>query len=133
MSLVLPTLLARTGTRIFTPGLVNALRYGFQQSKLAFDGGDYPTCTITSIANCPSSVTLRGALQHSALVQARPGAHRKGRQAQDNATWSRGRHTITFGGEFDYQNSPNVFLPNQNGAFAFADFNHFLQGHGSSI
>ena len=31
-----------------------------------------------------------------------------------------GRHTILFGGEWDYQNSPNVFLPNAIGTFNFA-------------
>ena len=39
---------------------------------------------------------------------------------QDNASWNHGRHTILFGGEFDYQNSPNVYLPNAIGTFNFA-------------
>jgi hypothetical protein len=41
-------------------------------------------------------------------------------QIQDNASWNRGRHSILFGGEFDYQNSPNVYLPNAIGSFDFA-------------
>lgn len=52
-------------------------------------------------------------------------------QAQDNATWSFGKHNITFGGEFDYQNSPNVFLPDINGAFTFSTLNAALAGVGS--
>ena len=41
-------------------------------------------------------------------------------QVQDNATWSQGKQTIPLGGEWDYQNSPNVFLPAAAGAFDFA-------------
>ena len=28
-------------------------------------------------------------------------------QVQDNATWTHGHQTFLFGGEFDYQNSPD--------------------------
>ncbi len=40
-------------------------------------------------------------------------------QYQSNATWTHGRHTIKFGGEFDHQSSPNHFLPSINGGFTF--------------
>ena len=36
-------------------------------------------------------------------------------QVQDNATWTRGSQTLLFGGEFDYQNSPNALLYYYNG------------------
>ncbi len=29
---------------------------------------------------------------------------------QNNATWMFGKQTLLFGGEFDYQNSPNMGL-----------------------
>src|SRR5262249_14357340 len=38
---------------------------------------------------------------------------------QDNATWAHGKHTIKFGGEYQRQRSPNVFLPTVNGQFRF--------------
>jgi hypothetical protein len=40
-------------------------------------------------------------------------------QVQDNMSWNHGRHTLLFGGEFDYQNSPNFGLPNSQGNFNF--------------
>ena len=52
-------------------------------------------------------------------------------QVQDNASWVIGRHSIVFGGEWDYQNSPNPFLPYYNGGFTFSDFNSFLTGEGN--
>jgi hypothetical protein len=41
-------------------------------------------------------------------------------QVQDNATWTKGRHTILFGMEYDYQDSPWGFLPNDEGTFNFS-------------
>lgn len=52
----------------------------------------------------------------------------KAGQVQDNATWSFGHHAITFGGEFDYTNSPNTFLPQASGTFNFDNLNDFLGG-----
>ena len=42
-----------------------------------------------------------------------------------------GAHAITFGGEFDSQNSPNTFLPYVNGSFTYTSFNAALAGVGS--
>jgi hypothetical protein len=107
-------------SRTFTQSLVNQLRYAFQQSTLAFEGGGVPSCTITSFDSCPSSVGLGAGLAGFGYPSAVPqGRVVKVTQVQDNATWGHGRHTLLFGGEFDYQNSPNVFLPNAAGAFDF--------------
>lgn len=108
-------------THTFTPSVTNQLRYSFQQTKLHFDGGGVPTCTITSFADCPSRVALGAPLQSYGYSGAFPqGRIVKVTQIQDNASWTRGKHTIQFGGEFDYQNSPNVYLPNAIGSFNFA-------------
>lgn len=116
----------------FSAHWTDQLRYSFQQSKLAFDGGGFPNCTITSYTTCPSSITLGSGFTSLGLASGFPqGRIVKVSQVQDNATWALGRHSITFGGEYDYQNSPNVFLPNQNGAFSFASFSAFLQGTGT--
>jgi outer membrane receptor protein involved in Fe transport len=115
-------------THTFAPNLVNQLRYSFQQAKLHFDGGGVPSCTITSFASCPSQVTLGAGLASSSTSTVSfgyasnfpQGRTVKVTQIQDNASWTRGRHSILFGGEFDYQNSPNVYLPNAIGSFDFA-------------
>jgi hypothetical protein len=129
-------------THIFGPHWVDQLRYSFQQSVLAFDGGGFPTCTITSFTACPSSVGV-GKLPGDPLYAHSAGASASGLglpnnlpqgrivkvgQVQDNATWTFRHHAITFGGEFDYTNSPNTFLPNASGTFTFDTFQHFLDG-----
>ncbi len=46
-----------------------------------------------------------------------------------NATWTRGRHTISFGGSFAYtQMNARDDRPNRTGMIGFADFSQFLQG-----
>jgi outer membrane receptor protein involved in Fe transport len=41
-------------------------------------------------------------------------------QISDNFSWTRGRHTMLFGGDFRHLNNENPFLPNFNGAFRFS-------------
>jgi len=41
-------------------------------------------------------------------------------EAQDNASLLAGKHTIKFGGEYQKQRSPNLFLPNNNGVYFFS-------------
>ena len=105
----------------FTSRLSNQLRYSFQQSTIAFEGGANPGCTITSFNPCSSSVGLGTGLQGFGYSSNLPqGRIVKVNQLQDNASWTKGRHTVVFGGEFDHQNSPNTFLPNAAGVFNFA-------------
>jgi hypothetical protein len=107
-------------THTFTPSIVNQLRYSFQQSTIAFEGGAVPTCTISSFASCPSSVALGGNLSGFGISSNLPqGRVVKVNQVQDNASWNHGRMTILFGGEYDHQDSPNAFLPNASGTFNF--------------
>jgi hypothetical protein len=139
-------------THVFTPNMSNQVRYSFQQSKLGFFGGGIPSCTAADVSTCSSIVTLSlgaggegigygyganigsdGALPQGRVVRVH--------QVQDNATWTRGKHNIFFGGEFDYQNSPNYGLPLITGAFDFTPgtttstcdngLSCFLQGAGT--
>jgi len=110
-------------THIFTPSITNQLRYAFQQSTIAFEGGSISSCTITNQATCSSFVGLGGSLAGYGYGFA--GAFPQGRiikvnQFQDNATIVKGRHRMTFGGEFDSQHSPWGYLPNDEGSFNFA-------------
>ncbi len=116
-------------THMFTPSVTNQLRYAFQQSKLGFEGGGLPSCTFADFSSCSSLVTLGfGATSagygYGAGSLLTPGALPQGRdvkvnQVQDNASRTRGRHTLLFGGEFDHQDSPNFGLPNVQGVFNF--------------
>ncbi len=115
----------------FSSTWVDQLRYSFQQSKLFFQGGTQPSCVSTSLSDCVAQVTIasyEGFGYDSNLPQGRTV---KVTQVQDNANWTHGAHSVSFGGDFTYQNSPNTFLPTYNGAYAYADFNSFIQDTGS--
>ncbi len=115
----------------FGPHWVNQIHYGFQQAKLFFQGGTQASCASTSLTSCVSSVTISGAAGIGYATNLPQGRVVKVNQAQDNANWSHGKHSVSFGGDFTYQNSPNTFLPDYNGGYSFGDFSSFIQGNGS--
>jgi hypothetical protein len=120
-------------TRTFSPRWVNQLRYGFQQSTITFGDGGYPGCDDANLTQCPSSIAVGSFATYGQPNNIPQGRIVKATQAQDNVSWSFGAHQISFGGEFDYQNSPNVFLPNTSGTFTFTGINFALAGAGSLL
>ena len=119
-------------THTFSPAWVDQLRYSYQEAKSGFYGGAVPDCTQNDFTACPSSISFEdgtdfGYGYNSAFPQEK---FIKVTQVQDNANWTHGQHSIAFGGEYDYQNSPGTYLPNYNGTLQFNDFNSFLQGSG---
>lgn len=129
-------------SRTFTPSLVNQLRYSFQQTSVLFQGGAQPDCTTTTPEACTTSIGISGHITPAGSTTAYSmvgfgyadnlpqGRVVKVTQVQDNVTWTHGKQTILMGGEWDYQNSPNPFLPYYNGAFSFSSFGNFLSGAG---
>ena len=121
-------------TRAFSSHWVDQLRYSFQQSKVFFEGGAFPNCLSTNLSACPTSVSFIGSnLDESLGVNAAfpQGRTVKVTQLQDNATWNHGNHTLIFGGEFDLQNSPNVFLANYNGNYLYSTFSNYISDSGA--
>ena len=126
-------------THTFSPSWVNQLRYSFQQAKISFQSGSVPGCTINSPGSCYTPVSISGSLADGASIlgygytsSALPqGRTVKVTQVQDNATWTKGRHTFSFGGEWSFQNSPNPFLPSYYGSFNFGSLDSFLAQSGT--
>ena len=119
-------------THTFSPSWVNQIRYSFQEAKIHFQSGAQPECTVNTPDKCNSSIALgSGYLGYGYSSTYPQGRTVKNTQVQDNATWSHGRHTFYFGGEWSFQNSPNPFLPNYNGTFSASSLQGFLNGTGS--
>ncbi len=96
-------------THTFTTHFVDQVRYGFQESKVPFEGGAFPDCVVTNFGACPAQMVFYGAnddLNFGGDVSFPQGRTVKVTQIQNNATWTRGAQTFLFGGEFDYQNTP---------------------------
>jgi hypothetical protein len=125
-------------SRTMSPSVVNQVRYSFQQTAILFQGGANPKCVWTTPEQCTASIgigghtavnnTSYGVLGFGYATNIPQGRTVKVTQAQDNLTWTKGKQTILIGGEFDYQNSPNPFLPDWNGGFTFGSFSSFISG-----
>jgi hypothetical protein len=130
-------------THTFSSRIVDQLRYSFQQSTVNFDGGAFPNCTVNNISSCPSSFAVSTSTAYKVgpaglsttglslggfgLSTSYPqGRVVKDTQIQDNLTLTIGKHSMTMGGAFEYQNSPNTFLPNISGGFSIYGFDSLL-------
>jgi outer membrane receptor protein involved in Fe transport len=128
-------------SRTFSPSIVNQLRYSFQQTSVLFQSGGQPDCTTNTPDKCTTSLGIAGhitldetpysMISYGYATNIPQGRVVKVTQVQDNLTWTKGKQTILMGGEWDYQNSPNPFLPDYNGGFSFSSFGNFLSGKGS--
>jgi hypothetical protein len=111
-------------THTWTTNFITQARVSYGKGFFKFAGGQgFPQCTIENVLACPPNIAFSDATNSYAsfglatnLPQDRQ-VHNT--QYQSNSTWTRGRHTIKFGGEFDHQSSPNHFLPSINGGFSF--------------
>ena len=115
-------------THVFSPHWLDQLRYSFQQSKVFFQGGAHPNCVASNLGNCPAYLYFFDGTdetfgENPSFPQGRTV---KVTQIQNNATWTHGNHTLLFGGEFDYLNSPNTFLVYYNPLLAYNNFSDFL-------
>ncbi|HWC20306.1 MAG TPA: carboxypeptidase regulatory-like domain-containing protein [Terriglobales bacterium] len=123
-------------TRNWSATFVNQFRVSYFRENVAFEGGAVPNCVRATLNDCPSSVSVGATNGTSIFGWGYSTAIPQGRivnntQFQDNATFQKGKHLLKFGGEYDRQRSPNVFLPNANGSYSFANFNNFLNGIGT--
>jgi len=111
-------------THTFSGQFVNQMRYSFSRAGFGFEGGSFPNCTRATIHECPTTFTLPSSLVSFGIQNNLPqGRTINNTQVQDNASITRGHHTLKFGGEFYKQRSPNVFLPNTNGTYTFSGSN----------
>jgi hypothetical protein len=111
-------------TRTWTNNLVQQVRVSYGKGFFQFAGGQgFPQCTIANVTACPPNIGFADAtnpyLSFGLATNLPQDRQVHNTQYQSNVTWTRGRHTVKFGGEFDHQSSPNHFLPSINGGFTF--------------
>lgn len=123
-------------THTFTANFLDQLRYSFQEAKQYFQGGAYPNCVATNFGACPAEVDFAGSnddLNFGGDVDFPQGRTIKITQVQNNASWAHGAQTLLFGGEFDYQNSPNAGLFYYNGLPVYGELSNLLGTPDSSL
>lgn len=127
-------------TRTWNSHWVSQARFSFSRAGFGFEQGSFPTCTQANITVCPTGVGVSGFLTFGLANNLPQGRLINTTQYVSNNTYSHGKHTIKFGGEFDRQRSPNVFLPNINGTYTFGAtaggnnaFGNFISGNAQQI
>jgi hypothetical protein len=115
-------------THNFTSRMVNEARLSFGRLGVEFGGGLNPFEPVAGqLKQALANITIQGGglgfgpatnLPQSRLVN--------NWQAQDNWNYVFGRHQLKAGVNWTYQRSPNIFLPNVNGAYRFSSLNSFL-------
>ena len=117
--------------RSFSNTFVNQVRFSYSRASSFFQEQSFPTCNSNTSTQCPTDALLIGAAAQDSVSFGVAAGFPQGRiinvyQLQDNASMLRGHHSIKFGGEFDLQRSPNVFLPENNGLFVFPSFSDVI-------
>ena len=118
-------------TRTFTNAFVNQVRISFSRASSFFNEGSFPQCNSAAPLDCPTDVILAGSAPQDITSFGVAAGFPQGRiinvyQLQDNASMSKGAHTLKFGAEIAQQRSPNVFLPENNALPVFLSFSDIV-------
>ncbi|HZU32154.1 MAG TPA: TonB-dependent receptor [Candidatus Angelobacter sp.] len=116
-------------THNFSSRMVNEARVGFDRLNVQFGGNSIGTEPTTG--GILSAVTNVAFQDPAALGFGVNPALPQGRvvntwQAQDNWNYVLGKHSLKAGVNWTHQQSPNIFLPNINGAYTFANLSSFI-------
>lgn len=86
----------------FSPNLLNELRFGTIQR----DTGNFPVVSSSPAGSVLINITSVANIGFSPLTTTT--TTERSTSALDNVTWTRGQHTIKFGGEFDHELFANL-------------------------
>jgi hypothetical protein len=118
-------------THNFSSRVVNELRAAYGRLNVEF-GGNQIGNTVPVVGQLPNAlaqITFQNPaanLGFGPLNNLPQGRVVNTWQGQDNLNYVLGKHTLKFGANWTYQQSPNTFLPNLNGTYRFLDWNNFF-------
>jgi hypothetical protein len=129
-------------TRQITNSLISEARVFYQRIGVEFGG-----CASTNLGCIPGPLQIGSAITNISLpvvsghslqgigpaTNLPQGRIGKVYQFADNLTWTHGRHSFIFGGEFKHLSEVSPFLPNFNGAFGFSSATRLINNAPSSI
>jgi hypothetical protein len=119
-------------TRNISSRSVNELRVGFGRLNVEFGGNDFDPVIepiAGSLLQAPANVAFNSSAANLGFGPATNLPQQRivnTWQAQDNYNYVMGKHQLKAGVNWTYQRSPNIFLPNVNGAYRFTSWNSFF-------
>ena len=123
-------------THTFNSNLLNEFRVSYGRENVEFGGNTIGTVpNQQDVGNALTNVAFE---DPSLLSFGPPTNMPEGRvvntyQLQDNLEYVLGKHQLKMGGNFTRQISPNVFLPDYNGAYEYADWGAFAANTPTSV
>jgi len=109
--------------------MVNEARVGFNRLNVDFGGnslGTVPTANAVDQAVTRVTFSATGFAAVGAATNLPQSRIVNTWQGQDNWNFVMGKHTLKAGVNYTFQRSPNIFLPNLDGAFRFANWSSFV-------
>lgn len=126
-------------THTFSSRMVNEWRGSFSRSNLEFGGNSLGNTVppMSQLTSALANVAVSGLLSYGPATNVPQGRIVNTYQLQDNWSFYQGKSQWKAGVNFTYQRSPNVFLPDINGAYSFSLFTNsgaaFTSAGGCSI
>ena len=118
-----------------TAHMVNEARIGYGRLNVNFGGntiGNTLEPDQGGILNALANITIGSSVGYGPATNLPQGRLVNTWQAQDNWNYVKGKHSFKGGINWTYQRSPNTFLPNVNGQFAYGSLNSYVAGTLSS-
>ncbi len=110
----------------FTPTLVNEFRVGYNRFSNTTPSGDFQYPGLDSFPNLVFN-DLGGGLNVGPDGNAPQFTIQNFYQFVDNVSWTKGSHTLKFGGEYRWYISPQSFTQRQRGDYEWDNTQYFLE------
>jgi hypothetical protein len=123
-------------THNFTAHMVNEFRLGYDRLNVNFGGntiGNPFEPSQGQILNALTNVSIGSSVGFGPATNLPQGRLVNTWQAQDNWNFVKGKHSLKAGVNWTYQRSPNTFLPNINGQWAYGSLNNYVNGLLTSV
>jgi hypothetical protein len=108
----------------FSPTLTNELRLGFNRNSAVYNVGSQKFPGLDQFPNL--QIFDLGGVQLGADPNAPQGGIQNLYQITDNVSWVKGRHTLTFGGDFKKYISPQYFTQRARGDYEYSYLSDYL-------
>lgn len=124
-------------THTFSNRIVNEVRLSYSRANVEFGentiGNTVPGQNAIGTALTNVSFTTPSLMAFGPPTSAPQGRIVNTYQVQDNFDYTIGRHQLKMGANITLQKSPNVFLPNFNGAFSYTNWGTFAANTPSTV
>lgn len=123
-----------TETHTFSSRMVNEWRGSFSRSNVEFGGNSLGNTVPVQgqLTSALANVAVSGLLSYGPATNLPQGRIVNTYQLQDNWSFYQGKSQWKAGVNFTYQRSPNIFLPDINGAYSFSLFTNSGAGFTSA-